>query len=106
MADNLKVDVDGLLGGGSAIGEQATALSTSHLQSMVGLSDAEPGWVGTSADALVRMASAWQRIAAQHHSVLTTQAAHVVAAARSFRAMDDGGAAELEQVGDQANGVS
>ncbi|WP_142391300.1 hypothetical protein [Mycobacterium sp. ENV421] len=106
VADNLKVDVDGLLGGGSAIGEQVTALSTSHLESMVGLSDAEPGWVGTSADALVRMASAWQRTADQHHSVLTAQAAHVVAAARSFRAMDEGGAAELEQVGDLADGVS
>ncbi|MCV7017247.1 hypothetical protein [Mycolicibacterium aichiense] len=104
MADKLKVDVDGLLGGGSAIGEQATALSASHLQSMVGLGDAESGWVGTSADALVRMASAWQRVSDQHYTALTRQAAHVAAAARTFYATDERTAAVLEQVGDRVDG--
>ena len=37
--------------GSSDIGEQATALSASHRQSMIGLSDAETKWVGSSADA-------------------------------------------------------
>lgn len=106
VADKLKVDVDGLLRAGSAIGEQATTLSASHLQSTVGLSDAESGWVGSSADALVRMAHRWQRVADHHQSVLTEQAAHVVAAARAFHAVDERSAAELEQVGDQADGVS
>ncbi|QEN12281.1 WXG100 family type VII secretion target [Mycolicibacterium sp. ELW1] len=106
MADKLKVDVYGLLRGGSAIGEQATALSASHLQSMVGLSDAESGWVGSSADALVRMAGLWQRVSDQHYTALTRQAAHVAAAARTFQAVDERSAAELEQVGDHAGGVS
>lgn len=106
MAGKLKVDIDGLLRGGSAIGEQATTLSASHLQSMVGLSDSESGWVGSSADALVRMAGTWQRIADRHQSVLTEQAAHVAAAARAFHAVDERSAAELEQLGDYADGVS
>lgn len=100
MADTLKVDVDGLFRGGSDIGEQATVLSTSHLQSMTGLSDSESGWVGSSADALVRMADTWQRIADEHHTALTEQAAHVIDVARVFQAMDVRSVAELEQVGD------
>ncbi|WP_179466480.1 WXG100 family type VII secretion target [Mycolicibacterium vinylchloridicum] len=105
MADNLKVDVDGLIRGGSAITEQATALSASHRQSMVDLSDSESGWVGWSADALVRMSNAWQRVADTHHTALAEQAAHVVEAARAFESMDERGAAELERLGDQADAV-
>lgn len=100
MADNLKVDVEGLICGGSDIGEQATVLSTSHLQSMIGLSDSESGWVGASADALVQMAETWQQVADRHHTALTGQAAHVAEAGRVFRCTDERNAAELEQVGD------
>ncbi|SBS77790.1 conserved hypothetical protein [uncultured Mycobacterium sp.] len=100
MADNLKVDVAGLICGGSDIGEQATVLSTSHLQSMIGLSDSESGWVGASADALVQMAETWQQVADQHHTTLIQQAAHVAEAGRGFRSTDERNAAQLEQVGD------
>jgi uncharacterized protein YukE len=100
VADNLKVDVGGLICGGSDIGEQATVLSTSHLQSMIGLGDSESGWVGASADALVQMAETWQQVADQHHTTLVQQAAHVTEAARAFQSMDEHSAAELEQVGD------
>ena len=41
MAEKLNVDIAGLTRGSSDIGEQATTLSASHRQSMVGLSDAE-----------------------------------------------------------------
>ncbi|GAA2775767.1 hypothetical protein GCM10010533_11630 [Mycolicibacterium pallens] len=105
VADKLKVDVDGLFRGGSDIGEQASILSGSHVQSMVGLSDSESGWVGSSADALVRMADTWQRVADKHHTALTEQAAHVVDAGKGFRAMDEHGATELGQLDDRADGV-
>lgn len=107
MADKLKVDVDGLFfRGGSDIGEQASILSGSHVQSMVGgLSDSESGWVGSSADALVRMADTWQRVADKHHTALTEQAAHVVDAGKGFRAMDEHGATELRQLGGRADGA-
>jgi hypothetical protein len=100
VTDNLKVDVEGLIFGGSDIGELATVLSTSHLQSMIGLSDSESGWVGASADALVQMAETWQQVADQHHTTLMQQAAHVTEAACVFQSMDEHSAAELEQVGD------
>ena len=100
MANNLKIDVDGLLSGGSDIGEQATMLSTSHRQSIIGLSDSESGWVGASVDALVRMADRWRRVAEKNHTALTEQAAHVAEAGRVFRSTDERNAAELEQVGD------
>ena len=100
MADSLKVDVGGLICGGSDIGEQATVLSTSHLQSMIGLSDSESGWIGASADALVGLAQGWQQVADDHHTALTEQAAQVTEAARAFQSMDERGAAKLEQVGD------
>ncbi|KAA0111362.1 hypothetical protein [Mycolicibacterium sp. P1-5] len=106
MADELKVDVDGLIRAGADVGEQAAALSASHLQSMVGLSDSEPGWVGSSADALVRMSETWQRVSDNHHTALTEQAAHVAEASQRFRAMDERGAADLEQIVDQADGVN
>jgi uncharacterized protein YukE len=106
VADNLKVDVEGLIRGGSDIGEQATVLSTSHRQSMIGLSDSESGWVGSSADALVHLADAWQQVADKHHTALTQQATHVAETARLFQATDERSAAELEQVGDQADAVS
>ena len=54
MAEELNVDVDGLTRGSSDIGEQATALSASHRQSMIGLSDAETGW-------WVRLPTPWCR---------------------------------------------
>ncbi|MCV7344983.1 hypothetical protein [Mycolicibacterium rhodesiae] len=101
----MKVDVDGLVRGGSDIGEQASVLSGSHLLSMLGLSDSESGWVGSSADALVRMADTWQRVADKHHAALTEQAAHVVDTAKGLRAMDDHGATDLRQLGDRADGV-
>jgi hypothetical protein len=103
MADNVKVDVDGLIRGGSDITEQATALSTSHRQSMIDLSDSEPGWVGSSADALVRMANAWQQVADKHHTDLAAQAAHVAETAGTFQSMDEHGAAELKRVADQSD---
>jgi uncharacterized protein YukE len=106
VADNLKVDVDGLIRGGSDIGEQATVLSTAHRQSMIGLSDAESGWVGSSADALIHMADAWQRVTDEHHTALDQQATHVAEAARVFQSTDERSAAELEQVGDRADAVS
>lgn len=102
MADRLKVDVHGLIRAGSDIGEQATVLSTSHRQSIIGLSVSESGWIGSSADALVRMADAWQRVSDTNHTALTEQAAHVADTGRAFRSMDERSAAELEQVGDQA----
>ncbi len=105
MADKLNVDVGGLVRGGSDIGEQATILSAAHLRSVVGLSESEAGWVGSSADALVRMASAWQRVADKHHTALTRQAAHVADAAQVFLAMDGRGARELVHLGDQADAV-
>lgn len=100
MAENLKVDVDGLVRAGSDVGEQAAVLSASHLQSIVGLSDSEPGWVGSSADALVRMAHGWHRVADQHRAALTEQAMHVTEAAGAFQFMDQRSAAELDQIGD------
>jgi hypothetical protein len=105
VADNLRVDVDGLIRGGSDIGEQATVLSDAHRRSVLGLSDSESGWVGSPADALVRLADAWQRVADQHHAALTRQATHVAAAARVLRSADEHRAAELEQVGNQADAV-
>jgi len=98
MTDKLKVDVDGLIRGGSDVGEQATVLSTSHLQSMTGLSDSELGWVGTSADALVGMAEMWQQVADHHHTALMRQASHVTEAARVFQSMDERHSTELDQV--------
>ncbi|MFN8227315.1 MAG: WXG100 family type VII secretion target [Mycobacterium sp.] len=98
MAEELNVDVDGLTRGSSDIGEQATALSASHRQSMIGLSDAETGWVGSSADALVQMADAWQQVADGHHAALTRQAGHIAKAAQRFQSSDEHSAAELEQL--------
>ena len=106
MADNVKVDVVGLARAGSEIGEQATVLSTSHRQSMIGLGDSEAGWVGSSADALVHMADAWQQVADEHHAALTRQATHVAETARLFQSTGGRSAAELAQVGDQAGTVS
>lgn len=103
MADNLKVDVSGLITGGSEIGEQTTVLVTSHRKSMVGLSDSESGWVGSSADALVRMSAAWQRIADRHHAALREQASRVADTARAFHAMDERSASELDKICDQAD---
>ncbi|CAJ1585987.1 WXG100 family type VII secretion target [[Mycobacterium] wendilense] len=85
MAQVVKVDVDGLVAGGDRIRELAADLSDRHRQSMIGLSDAEPGWVGSSADALVRMSTVWQRIADGHHVALTRHADRVVEAAEVFR---------------------
>ncbi|EHB55748.1 hypothetical protein MycrhDRAFT_2942 [Mycolicibacterium rhodesiae JS60] len=98
MTDKLKVDVEGLIRGGSDVGEQATVLSTSHLQSVAGLSDAELGWVGASADALVGMAETWQQVADHHHTALMRQSAHVTEAARAFKSMDGRHSAELDQL--------
>ncbi len=95
MGDSLKIDVGGLIGGGSAVGEQATVLSTSHRQSMIGLGDAESGWVGSSADALVHMSDAWQQVADRHDIALTRQAEHVGDAARVFQSSDERNAAAL-----------
>ena len=106
MADNLKVDVDGLIYGGSDIGEQATVLSNLHRESIIGLSDSEPGWVGSSADALVEMADEWQQVADTHHTALTEQAAHVAEAARVFQAMDERDAAEIGQISGQTDAVN
>ncbi|MBB3604934.1 WXG100 family type VII secretion target [Mycolicibacterium sp. BK556] len=106
MADKLKVDINGLIRGGSDITEQSTALSASHRQSMIDLSDSESGWVGASADALVRMSAAWQQVADKHHTELTEQAAHLEQAARTFQSTDELGAAELKRVGDQSDAVS
>jgi len=52
VAGKLNVNVDDLIRGSSELGDQASALSARHRRSMIGLSDAEPGWVATSADAL------------------------------------------------------
>ena len=98
MAEKLNVDIAGLTRGSSDIGEQATTLSASHRQSMVGLSDAETGWVGSSADALVQMADAWQQVADGHHAALTRQAGHIATAAQRFQLSDERSAAELEQL--------
>jgi hypothetical protein len=105
VADNLNIDVDGLIRGGSDIGEQATVLAASHRQSMVGLSHAEVGWVGSSADALVHMADQWQQVADKHHIDISRQATHVAHTARVFQSMDERGAAELKQIGEQADAV-
>ena len=83
MARVVKVDVDGLIRGGSQIDELAADLSTQHTRSMVGLSDAESGWVGASADAL-----------AQH-------ACAVVEAAEVFRSTENHRAAALKRVVDR-----
>jgi uncharacterized protein YukE len=106
VADKLKVDVDGLIRGGSDIGEQAEVLSNSHRQSMIGLGDSESGWVGSSADALVRMAGQWQQVADKHHTALTRQATRVTETARVFQSSDERSAAGIEQVGDQTDAVS
>jgi hypothetical protein len=105
MADNLKVDVNGLIRGGEDISEQATALLTAHAQAIAGLSDAELGWVGSSADALVRMADAWQRLTDGHHTALTEQSAHIADAARGFESQDECSAAELARDGDRGCAV-
>lgn len=102
MAGTLKVDVDGLIRGGSDIDAQATALSSSHRQSMIGLSNAEAGWVGSSADALVEMAGAWQQVADDHHAVLTRQAARVAEAAGVFQSGDERRANDFDGLGDSA----
>ncbi|WP_167107165.1 WXG100 family type VII secretion target [Mycobacterium sp. DL592] len=106
MADDLKVDVEGLVRGGSDIDEQAAALSASHRRSMVDLSDSESGWVGSSADALVRMAATWQQVADAHHTALTEQSTHVADAARVFQAVEERSASELEQVAHQEDSLS
>lgn len=85
MAQVIKVDVDGLVAGGGRVRALAADLSDRHRGSMIGLSDAEPGWVGSSADALVRMSAAWQRIADGHHTALTQHADRLVEVAEVFR---------------------
>ena len=89
MGDSLKIDVGGLIGGGSAVGEQATVLSNAASCS------GTDGWVGSSADALVHMSDAWQQVADRHDIALTRQAEHVGDAARVFQSSDERNAAAL-----------
>jgi hypothetical protein len=89
VARVVKVDVEGLIRGGSAIHELADILSTHHRQSMVRLSDAEPGWVGSSADGLLHMSQVWQKVADDHHTGLALHAGRVVEAAKVFRASEE-----------------
>jgi uncharacterized protein YukE len=106
VGEKLKVDVDGLIRGGADVGEQAIVLSNLHQQSVVGLSDAESGWVGSSADALVTMADKWQQVADKHHADLTMQATHIDETARTFQATDECTASDLQLIANQAAAVS
>ncbi|AQT78403.1 hypothetical protein B1R94_02855 [Mycolicibacterium litorale] len=98
MAETVKVDIAGLIGGGSAVADEAAALARSHASSVSGLAAAESGWVGSSADALVDMAGTWQVTSARHVTALESHAAHIRAAAALFDDMERRNAAELETV--------
>ena len=106
MGDTFKVDVEALKRAGSTVADHATALSGSHRQSMIGLSDSESGWVGSSADALVGMADKWQQIADKHTAAIDNQAAQMGTAARLAAAMEQRNAENLKNIGDQADDVS
>ena len=106
MGDVFKVDVDALKRAGSAVAEQATALSSSHRQSMIGLSDSESGWVGSSADALVGMADKWQQIADKHTKAIENQATAMHSSADMFAYMEEQAAQKLKSIGDQADNVN
>jgi WXG100 family type VII secretion target len=106
MGEVFKVDVEALKGAGSTVAAQATALSSSHRQSMIGLSDSESGWVGSSADALVGMASKWQQIADKHTTAIDNQATHLDTSATFFAHMEEQAAEKMKTVGDQADAVN
>jgi hypothetical protein len=106
VGDIFKVDVDALTRAGSTVAEQATNLSTSHRQSMIDLSDSESGSVGSSADALVGMASEWQQIADRHTKAIDDQATAMHGSADMFAFMEEQAAQKLKAIGDQADGVN
>jgi uncharacterized protein YukE len=106
MGDVYKVDVDGLINASSKVSTEATSLFGSHRASMVGLSDAESGWVGSSADALVAMAGKWQTIADKHTTAIDNQATHINTAAHLAKHAEEQAAHKLKDVGDQADSVN
>lgn len=98
MAERLKVDIAGLIGGSTQVTEQAGVLRSSHTSSVSSLAAAEEGWVGSSADALVEMAGKWQTISARHMAAIENHATHIATAARLFDDMERRNAAELRDV--------
>lgn len=106
MSDTFEVDVEALKRAGSTVADQATALSSSHRQSIIGLSDSEPGWVSSSADALVGMANKWQQIAEKHTTAIDNQATHLGTAAQLAAYMEEHNAQDLKNVGEQADAVN
>ena len=106
MGDVFKVNVDALRRAGSEVAEQSTTLSSAHRASMIGLSDAESGWVGSSSDALVGMANKWQQIADKHTKAIDNQASHMHSSADVFAYMEEQAAQKLTAVGDQADNVN
>ncbi len=103
MGDVFKVNTEALKRAGKTVADEATALSGSHRQSMVSLSDSESGWVGSSADALVGMANKWQQIADKHTAAIDNQATHLGTSAQLAAYMEERNAEELKKVGDQAD---
>lgn len=106
MGDVFKVDVEALKRAGKTVAEQAETLSSSHRASMVGLSDAETGWVGSSADALVEMSTKWQQIADTHAKAIDNQATALHSSADMFAYMEEQAAQKLKTIGDQADNVN
>lgn len=103
MADKLRVDIPGLSRASTDVGDQAGIVSASHRQSVSSLSDAESGWVGSSAQALADMAGKWEKTTAKHQTAINNQAVHMDTAAKIFSYMEERNAAELKAVGDQAD---
>ncbi|AQA03659.1 hypothetical protein BVC93_15925 [Mycobacterium sp. MS1601] len=105
MPEKFEVDIPGLIQGGADVAHRAGVLSAAHRQSMLSLSDAEAGWVGSSADALVAMSQKWQRISDRHSTAIENQALSMDTAAKLFAEMEERHAEKLKAVGEQSRNI-
>ena len=99
MADELTVDIEGLVHGAADLGDQAAGLASSHQQSVGSLGEHQSGWGGSSAHALAVMAGKWQRVTSRHRAELDYQATHLDTAARLFSYVEARNAAKVKAVG-------
>jgi hypothetical protein len=105
MPRKLEVDIPGLTQAGADVAHRAEVLSAAHRQSMLSLSDAEAGWVGSSADALVTMSQKLQRISDLHVKATENLALGMDTAAKLLADMEEQHAQKLKDVGAEAANV-
>ena len=99
MAEELTVDIAGLVRGGEDLAHQAASLAGSHQQSVGSLGEHQSGCVGSSAEALAGMAGKWRQVTSRHRADLDNQATHLDTAARLLSYMEARNAAKVRSVG-------